>query len=410
MSVEFDSSLMEDSLPKKEIALLVTSVLAYVIAIAMLVILIVIIPYVDRSFQNPLDIDFNGDNFFYKWIYDSYFSGSVYYYNLEVILPSNGFLILILGSTAFLVFSGLGFLVRNDKLRKALFFTTWILNSGSLVAFIIMAVYLENTYFGMSDNLQFILPTLGFYPIFSILPLQVTLLLSKESIVEFLRISNDGNNSISSRMKLMFVIAILFFSSLLLSIPYFLLSKRISELEILWHILIVLSIINVCLNTLFVTFSKKQNIKRYARELLAFFLPLIIFATFFFLIILSEPWYYWGYESFFNLMHAISNPFTVQALLIKWSLVLSMSIPVGFYSTRKSFIAYMVIFTAALLGLMYLVNLDSLINYYENFTVGRKIYYIIDPIIVSSFFVAGSFIGKFFAKNFWPDYSSKPIV
>jgi len=109
-------------------------------------------------------------------------------------------------------------------------------------------------------------------------------------------------------------------------------------------------------------------------------------------------------------MHAISNPFTVQALLIKWSLVLSMSIPVGFYSTRKSFIAYMVIFTAALLGLMYLVNLDSLINYYENFTVGRKIYYIIDPIIVSSFFVAGSFIGKFFAKNFWPDYSSKPIV
>ena len=124
----------------------------------------------------------------------------------------------------------------------------------------------------------------------------------------------------------------------------------------------------------------------------------------------STPGYYWSTGFLSELLHDISFPVILRSILIKWALALVLSFPIGFYSKRKLFFIITALFTATIFSLMYLRNIPDLIRYVNVYTLGRKIYYIVDPIIVGLVFVIGAFIGKFLKNDFWPKHDPRPIV
>lgn len=408
-----DSSIIKQTDDKKAKIQLIITISLYILGIALLTTLVFMIPALDRTFMSSVEGDFDSNNFFFKWTYDYYYSESYYIYDLNEVQPFIGFYIFLPLVSIIFLLAGSCVLITKSNQKKIAIFISWILNLAPIIAFIFISLQLKGEFYTPENNLPYFPTVLGFYPIYSILPFQLVLIINNELFVEFIGLKREVNQidkRNSERLKLILALIMLFFILAGIVFPYLTISNRINEIGIPWIVLLLISFLYLYLIIIYLTLVKKQVMKRFVKDLLAFCLPLFIFASFFFISAFMTPWYYWSGEFISELLHNITFPVILRSILMKWAFVLIMSFPIGFYSRRRLFPLFTALYTASIVGIMYSVNIIEMMSYFYRLTLGKKIYYIIDPIIIGSIFVLGAFIGRMFKSDFWPEQYSKPVV
>ncbi|MBK5113979.1 MAG: hypothetical protein KGD59_09765 [Candidatus Heimdallarchaeota archaeon] len=405
IKLENDSLSFKDEIDKKARIQLVNILVFYFIGISLLTTLVLMVPNIDTSYHTSELIDYDGNNFFYKWFYNYYIAGSYFNSSLKNIQPHYGFFILLpIISISFFV--AIYFILKsNNQQRKLVTYISWILNLAPIIAYIVVAHKINAEYYHLTNDQQYYLPGLGLFPVYSLLPFHLIQIFTKDNFTEVFGIKKEIT---FRRLKRCFAITILFFMIINFIFPYLFLSDNLRDGVYLWFLLITSSIVYFYLTIFYLTVIRKQVMKRYAKELHAIFLPILTFWIFILYIGFTTP-YYGVDDPVFELFHDITFPIIIRSLLIKWALALMLSFPIGFYSDRKGFFIITAIFAATIFSLMYLNNLPGLIRYYDRYTPGKITYYIIDPIINCSIFVLGAFVGKFLKGDFWPKIL-RPVV
>lgn len=196
----------------------IISIISAIIGIGILTFLIFIIPNYPRSAPTSYaDIAF--DNFFYDIQYDSgYYSTTSYWPRAY---PGTGYLILMPVAMITIAISGTGFLVRNRKEAKRLIFINWGLYLVPIGMAIAKDVYSNYDYW---DSLT---QPLGFYPLYLCVFLQFSLLLDKNSFLNWAgfseesKVENESFNLIYRRViSIIFLVIFTYTFSIPLLGPY----------------------------------------------------------------------------------------------------------------------------------------------------------------------------------------------
>jgi len=325
--------------------------------------------------------------------------------------PTTSYYIFAVIAGLLLLISNSGIFVQSKERIKQLIFINWGFCVMPIIAFIVkMSLMLrtENSY--MEEDVFNILITFGFYALMY-LPLQIVLLLEKKTLFEFFGFQrNDhikGKKEIIGRMINACFTILIYLSTLMLLIKpmfYEFANSYPINVTIISVITIILGIWFL-VNFLIVLNKYLTGIKK---GIFGFLVGFIIVSIIYLILsvvdfnIISD----YPYANYY----ALEFPITLMITLFSISLILLMSIPIGFFASNNKHTA-IIATIPGVLSFAFNVYLIVLTFGWAD-TPGIKIYSIFLCLLYLGLFYAGAFWGRFlglkyFSKKTDPDDSAE---
>ncbi|MBN1330891.1 MAG: hypothetical protein JXA54_15575 [Candidatus Heimdallarchaeota archaeon] len=380
----------------------ILSIIFSCVGISVLLLLLSFIPILKEGFWSSESLPTHNTNFFYKWnyVYSSWHTS----YMLSIFKPSMGYFIFTPFVALLLLISNSGVLVQNKEKTRKLIFINLGLNALPIVCFIIKLILLLvfdeiTTPYLVSP----LLTTLGFYSLI-FLPIQIILLAEKKTFREFFALQRKENSlevkgTIRRRVNAIFATLIYLYSlGLLFHSIYF------NELELftLRNILAVVILLLIWFTVNIATF--RYNFLTPAKKnFFSFFTGIASFTVVYSIMWMTDPLMGMEFSSFNT--YDIQFPKTLVMTLFYSTIILLISIPIGFFGSNKKMIAIIVSIFAAIISVYSILIIINLFDY-DYLTQNSKIFYVFIRLYYLLLVYAGAYWGDFLGKEV---YSNKKI-
>ncbi|MHA1186141.1 MAG: hypothetical protein ACTSSK_04590 [Candidatus Heimdallarchaeota archaeon] len=377
------------------------SIVLSILGLSLITMLISFIPNSAKTFDSFTLYPTINSNFFYGWGFFIDF-GLPNRHALNMFEPITSYYIFSVIAGLLLLISNSGIFVQSKERTKQLIFINCGFYVIPIIAFIVkMSLMLRTDNSYMEDDVFNILITFGFYALMY-LPLQIVLLLEKKTLFEFFGFQRKDHNMgkkeiIGRRINAVITILIYLSTIMLLIKPIFYEFPSSYSINVT-----VISVITTILGVWFLTnflIILNKYLPDIKKAIFGFLVGIIIAGITYGIIMAIDFTVLLDFPA--TNYYTLEFPRTLLVTLFTVSLILILSIPIGFLASNTKH----TVIVASILGvLISAFNIFLIVMTFENSdTPGIKIYSIFLCLFYLSLIYAGAFWGRFLGRKLFDE-------